>query len=45
VVYCRSGYRSVTASKALVKLGFGRVRNLSGGIVAWKKAGGEVIKD
>ncbi len=34
VVYCRSGRRSVTASKALVRLGFGRVKNLSGGIKA-----------
>jgi len=45
VVYCRSGRRSVTASKALVRLGFGRVENLIGGIIAWEKAGGEVIKD
>ncbi|MDO9575104.1 MAG: rhodanese-like domain-containing protein [bacterium] len=45
VVYCRSGRRSVTASEALVRLGFGRVKNLIGGIIAWEKAGSEVIKD
>ena len=43
VVYDRLGRRSVTASKALAKLGFGRVKNLLGGIKAWKKAGGEIV--
>lgn len=45
VVYWRSGRRSVTASEALVRLGVGRVKNLSGGIKACEKAGGEVVKD
>jgi hydroxyacylglutathione hydrolase len=45
VIYCRSGRRSVTASKSLVKLGFGRVKNLLGGIEAWKKAGGKIVKE
>jgi len=45
VVYCRSGKRSVTASKSLVRLGFGRVKNLLGGIEAWKKAGGQIVKE
>jgi len=43
VVYCKSGHRSAIASKTLVKLGFHRVKNLLGGIKAWKKAGGEVV--
>ena len=33
-VYCRSGRRSVTASEALVKLGYTKVYNL-GGIINW----------
>jgi phage shock protein E len=33
-VYCRSGRRSVTASEALVKMGYTRVYNL-GGIINW----------
>lgn len=45
VVYCKSGHRSVTASKALVELGFGRMKNLAGGIEAWKRAGGKVVRD
>lgn len=34
IVYCRSGRRSVTASVALVKLGYKNVYNL-GGIIDW----------
>ena len=33
-VYCRSGRRSVTASEALVKMGYTKVYNL-GGIIDW----------
>ena len=33
-VYCRSGRRSVTASRALVKMGYTSVYNL-GGIIDW----------
>jgi adenylyltransferase/sulfurtransferase len=35
VVYCYRGVRSATAVKTLIKLGFGKVRNLAGGIDAW----------
>lgn len=35
VVYCRSGVRSVFAVQMLKELGFGRVLNLRGGILAW----------
>ena len=39
VVMCRSGRRGVQALAALEKLGFSEVKNLSGGILAWKEAG------
>ncbi len=35
VVYCRSGGRSATAAVKLVKLGFQRVKNMTGGILSW----------
>ena len=35
VVYCRSGVRSATAAVKLAKLGFKRVKNLTGGILNW----------
>lgn len=44
VVYCKMGYRSAIAGRALAKLGFGNVKNLLGGIEVWKEMGGEVIK-
>ncbi len=37
IVYCRSGARSKRASEILVKNGFKRVYNLTGGILEWKK--------
>ena len=36
-VYCRSGRRSATATRKLVKLGY-EVVNLDGGILAWERA-------
>lgn len=39
VMVCRSGGRSATAAMALTKLGFGRVMNLVGGMLAWNGAG------
>ncbi|HKB58569.1 MAG TPA: rhodanese-like domain-containing protein [Gallionellaceae bacterium] len=39
VVVCRSGNRSATACSLLGKEGFTQVYNLSGGIMAWQKAG------
>ena len=35
VVHCRSGARSAKATKFLREAGFGKVRNLEGGILAW----------
>ena len=43
LVYCRSGNRSVAASRFLSNLGF-KVYNLNGGIIAWKEAGLPVEK-
>ncbi len=38
IVYCRSGNRSVVASRLLSNLGF-KVYNMNGGIIAWKEEG------
>ncbi len=35
VVYCKGGSRSARAAQQLVEAGFGGVRNLAGGILAW----------
>jgi sulfur-carrier protein adenylyltransferase/sulfurtransferase len=37
VVYCRSGQRSLTAARRLVRDGAGPISNLRGGILAWAK--------
>lgn len=37
VVYCRSGARSGRAVQFLQEHGFGNVKNLSGGILAWNR--------
>lgn len=37
ILYCRSGRRSDEAMKFLASIGYSRVHNLHGGIVAWKK--------
>lgn len=39
VVVCRSGNRSATACSLLGREGFTQVYNLSGGMMAWQKAG------
>lgn len=39
VVYCQAGGRSRRAAGPLGKLGFKDVRNLAGGVQAWKQAG------
>jgi hydroxyacylglutathione hydrolase len=38
-IYCRSGVRSVRASKILVNAGYTRIENVQGGFMAWKDAG------
>ena len=39
VVVCRSGGRSGAAARQLVRMGFQRVVNLRGGMMAWNTAG------
>ncbi len=39
VLYCAGGYRSVLAAESLQKMGFKRVRSMSGGWRAWKELG------
>lgn len=44
VLYCRSGRMSTIVAKELVKAGYTNVWNLDGGMIAWEKAGFELIK-
>lgn len=37
ICYCRSGHRSMMASLVLEQMGFSNVKNLEGGIIAWKE--------
>lgn len=39
VLVCRSGVRSTTAAAMLTGMGYTRVSNLKGGMLAWKEAG------
>ena len=39
VMLCAIGKRSAAAAKQLVKVGYGDVVNLTGGLEAWKQAG------
>src|SRR5205807_8685154 len=39
VLYCASGTRSLLAGTTLRDMGYTRVRNLTGGVGAWKDAG------
>ena len=41
VVYCRSGRRSAIAAEKLIRLGFKKVKNMTGGILDWSY---EVVK-
>lgn len=36
VLYCRSGPRSAWATERLMEMGFRRVLNLKGGVMAWR---------
>ena len=39
IVLCQRGLRSETARRALVSKGYENVKNLQGGLLAWRKAG------
>lgn len=44
VFVCRSGVRSTTAAAILTGMGYSRVSNLKGGMLAWKQAGFESVR-
>lgn len=44
VIYCRSGHRSASACRMLTRLGFEKIYNLKGGIMAWTDAQLPVVK-
>ncbi len=37
ICYCRSGQRSMMASLVLEQMGFTNVKNMEGGVIAWKE--------
>lgn len=39
VVTCRTGGRAALATQTLLDMGFGDVRSIAGGVVAWQEAG------
>jgi len=43
-IYCRTGNRTSSASKKMVKLGFQQVYDLKGGISNWVRSKNEIIK-
>ncbi|MFC1584792.1 rhodanese-like domain-containing protein [Fibrobacterota bacterium] len=44
IVYCRSGNRSVFASRLLIQKGFKNVHNLTYGLLGWKRSGFGLVK-
>ncbi len=44
VFYCASGGRSALAARVAMEMGLAPVVNLTGGIGAWKKAGGPLVQ-
>ena len=43
-VYCRSGRRSANACNILSSEGYGKLNNLSTGIIGWTEAGKPIVK-
>lgn len=41
--YCRSGRRSQIATEYLLSIGYNNVFNMAGGMIAWEKAGFEIV--
>ena len=41
MVFCRSGIRSLRASRMLEEMGFTRIFDLEGGFLAWQEEEGE----
>lgn len=39
LVYCRSGQMSIIAAEVLGKAGYTNIKNLQGGMIAWREAG------
>jgi len=44
LIYCLSGARGASALRIMEDLGFSHVYNIDGGISAWQRAGGSVIR-
>jgi rhodanese-related sulfurtransferase len=44
IFYCASGGRSALAAQVAIDMGLSPVVNMSGGVAAWKKAGGPLEK-
>lgn len=44
VFYCASGWRSALATQTAQKMGLENVCHIDGGLAAWKKADGEVVR-
>lgn len=44
VVYCRSGAMSSDAARTLTRLGYTNIRDVEGGMVAWEKAGYQLVQ-
>jgi rhodanese-related sulfurtransferase len=43
-IYCRSGSRTSSAARKLVKAGFQKVYNLRGGIINWARSNNQIEK-
>ncbi|GAC1646563.1 MAG: hypothetical protein PVS3B3_27500 [Ktedonobacteraceae bacterium] len=44
ILVCQSGNRSMKASQLLYRAGYGKVQNMSGGMIRWSQSGFPVTK-